>query len=176
MTSTENRVADVDVAQPVATATNNNQTENLKGNDKPKKRREIAPVWKVVKEGSKKFAAQLEKHKNPETKRECLNECVSKHYQDRLRFWQDFRTQSDRLVDSKKFEKCCTSRGLDVQTVAEHVVFEGSVVLNRVIRYGVDAILGERIMMFKKPIYNDENKLYVQSAEGKEQDGAKKSA
>jgi hypothetical protein len=156
-------VADADNATQMAATAVTNPKE---GSNK-KVRREIAPVWKVVRMGNVKFDAQLMKYQNTETKRDCLNESIAKYYRDLLGFWLDFRTHAARLVDSKRFRKCCEDRGLNIQSVAEHVVFEGSAVVNRVIRYGVDAILGERIMMFNTPIYKDEAKLYSQSAESK---------
>ena len=166
ITSINGSVADANKAtQTVATA-----TPEPKGGSNKKVRREIAPVWKVVRMGQRKFNAQLAKNQNTDTKRDCLNECAPKCYEDRLRFWADFRTHAARLVDSKKFDKCCVDRGLSVQAVAEHVTFEGSAVLNRVIRNGAEAILGERIMMFKSPICRDEAHLYLQEAESKERD------
>lgn len=159
-------VADANKAtQTVATAT----PETKDGSNK-KKRREIAPVWKVVRMGHRKFNAQLTKNQNTDTKWDCLNECAPKCYEDRLEFWADFRTHAARLVDSKRFDKCCSDRGLNVQAVAEHVVFEGSAVLNRVIRNGVEATLGERIVMFHSPIYKDKANLYHKEAESKERD------
>lgn len=165
-TSINGSVADANKAtQTVATATSETKVVSNK-----KVRREIAPVWKVVKMGQRKFNAQLTKNQNTDTKWDCLNECSPKCYDDRLRFWTDFRTHAARLVDSKRFDKCCGERGLNVQAVAEHVVFEGSAVLNRVIRNGVEATLGERIMMFHSPIYKDEANLYHEVAESKERD------
>lgn len=157
--------ANTKATQPVATA-----AVETKVISKKRARREIVPVWKVVRMGHRKFNAQLTKNQNTDTKWDCLNECVSKCYEDRLEFWTDFRTQAERLVDSKKFEKRCSERKLNVQAVAEHVVFDGSAVLNRVIRNGLEATLGERIMMYNSPIYKDEAKLYHSIGESKERD------
>ena len=170
-------------AQEVVTPTNEGKKPGSKpeGPEKPTKkkaRRVIAPVWQVVKAGHRMFDAQLTKNQNTETKHDCLNECVSEStcYRDQLEFWLDFKTQAARLEDSKKFGKCCDERGLNPIAVAEHVAFEGSVVLNRVLRYGVEAVLGERIMMFKSPIYQDEANLYSQVVESEERGGEDRAA
>lgn len=181
MFSTENRVADVEATQQVTTVANNETTTPQgkgkgQSNVSDKPRRVTAPVWKVLKAGSKKFDAQLAKTQTTETKRDCINDCVSKHYQDPLVFWMDFRTHADRLVDSKKFTKCCEGKGLDVQSVAEHVTFLGSAKINRVLRYGVEAVFGERIMMYNEPIYLDEANLYSKSTESKGQGADKKAS
>ncbi len=157
-----NVVADANATQTVATAISETKVISNK-----KVRREIPPVWKVVKMGHRKFNAQLAKNQNTDTKWDCLNECAPKCYEDTLEFWMDFRTQAERLTDSVKFNKCCKERKLDVKAVAEHVVFEGSAKLNRVIRDGVESVLGERLMMYHSPIYRDDAKLYSRFAESK---------
>lgn len=151
--------ADKAVAQMAATVAPTKNTDTKK----KRVRRVISPVWRVMKSGNRKFNAQLSIFQNTETKWECLNESASKFYSDRGDFWADFRTQAARLVDSKRFEKCCRDNRLDVQAVAEHVAFEGNAMVNRVIRNGLEVTFGERIMMYQRPIYRDDANLYQQA-------------
>lgn len=117
-----------------------------------------APIWKVLDASRKKFDAQLTK--NVEVKRACIKFCIAEHYADQLRFWLDFKGQTERLLDSKSFDKYCTERKLKPEIVAEHVVYESETVMKRVLSEGIDSVIGERVMMFTQPLFVDENQLY----------------
>lgn len=117
-----------------------------------------APVWKVLDKARKTFDAQLTK--NVEIKRQCIKVSIKEHYKDELRFWLDFKSQTERLLDSKSFERYCTDRNLKPEVVAEHVVYESETVMKRVLNDGIESVMGERVVMFTQPLFKDENQLY----------------
>lgn len=101
-----------------------------------------APVWKVLNTSKAKFNAQI--YKDVKVKRACINASISKYYKDELRFWLDFKGQTELLLDSKRFTEYCVSRNLKPECVAEHVVFEDQATLNKVLKQGIAHVLGKR--------------------------------
>lgn len=141
------------VAAEAKSAYSNKNEKNGKGRGKK------APVWKVLNSSRTKFDAQVTKDTN--VKRVCIEACIGKHYRDDLRFWLDFKTQSERLTDSVRFNAYCESRGLDPKNVSQHIVFESETKVNKVLRDGVASVMGERVMMFSQPLFRDKNNLYT---------------
>jgi hypothetical protein len=92
---------------------------------------------------------------NTESKRKCLNYGFTKVYSDPHRGWLDLKNESKRLLDSRNFHDYCESKELVPQHVAEHVAFEGSSVINKVLRNGIEAVLGDKALMFGKALYED---------------------
>ena len=66
----------------------------------------------------------------------------------------DFRQERERLVDSKRFCETCMALRLAHNDVADHVVFEGKGVVEKVLKEGLQ-IVGEKVHMFNDPLWKD---------------------
>ena len=119
----------------------------------------VQPVYQVVTPARKAFNAQLTK--DGDTKRRCLEAALNKAacYEDKLRFWIDYKAERDRLIDSKRFCADCESRKLTPSDVADHVVFEGKGMVNKVLKDGLQ-VMGENAQMFNCPLWEDTESLY----------------
>jgi len=128
------------------------ETKTVKGRGKK------APVWKVLGRSRRKFDAQLTK--DNDVKRQCIAFCIGEYYSDELRFWLDFKSHTEKLLDSMSFRKYCENRSLKPAIVAEHLVYEGESVVKKVLCDGIEPVMGERVMMFTQPLFIDEQRLY----------------
>jgi len=141
-------------AAEVKNITQSNETITVKIKGRGKK----APIWKVLDKSRRKFDAQLTKDNG--VKRQCIAFCIEEHYSDKLRFWLDFKSHTEKLLDSVSFSKYCKSRSLEPAIVAEHLVYEGESVMKKVLCDGIGAVMGEKVMMFTQPLFIDEYQLY----------------
>ena len=127
----------------------------------PKKRTyKPQPIYYILGKSRQQFMWQLEK--DSATKVACMEAALAanpKMYSDRLRFELDFKAERDRLTDSKRFCLACETLGLEPKNVADHVVFEGKAVLEKVLKNGLQ-VLGEKVRMFNEPLWVDSEDLY----------------
>ncbi len=120
-----------------------------KGNKKnvgAQKRQAIPAMWRILGKAQKTFEAQLEK--SNETKLKCIDNYLAAEMNDAPRFWGEFMEQVEKLLDSRKYVRECQQLGYDPTNVAEHVVFLGSATLNKVLKYGVQSVLGSKLMLY----------------------------
>lgn len=155
--------------QGTANASGNNgsnQTTGTTEERKPQRRYNMQPVYKVLRKAKRLYYAQVVM--SVENKVKCIETALASMdnlYPDKLRFELDFRTERERLVDSIKFSKACKALELDPVNVADHVVFEGKGVLEKVLKEGLQ-VVGEKAHMFNAPLWKDTENLY--SKEDKE--------
>lgn len=141
-------------AAEVKNTTQSNETTTVKIKGRGKK----APIWKVLDKSRRKFDAQISK--GNDVKRQCIEFCIGEHYSDKRMFWMDFKSHTEKMLDSMSFNKYCENRSLKPVFVAEHLVFEGESVMKKVLCDGIGAVMGERVMMFTQPLFIDEQQLY----------------
>lgn len=115
------------------------------------------PPFNVLKPAKRQFMRQV--IKNNETKRGCIEENISNHYEDKLRFWLDFNKKVGVLLDSMKFNKYCESKNHDARQVAEHTIFEGKEFYNAILK-GEYSLLDEMAYMFKDYLFEDTENIY----------------
>ena len=137
----------------VTTATevaNTNASENTaKGNRKNasnQKRQAIPAMWRILGRAQKAFEAQLEKDNRVKLK--CIESYLVAEMNDVPRFWNEFMEQVEKLLDSRKYVRECQQLEYDPTNVAEHIVFLGSSTLNKVLKYGVQSVLGSKLMFY----------------------------
>lgn len=126
----------------------------------PKRARKGQGIYNVITPSRRTFERQLDKDGN--TKRRCIAAELEKRaslYPDPLRFYVEFHTERERLMDSKSFCNDCKTLDLNPEYVADHVVFEGRSKLNLVLRDGLQA-LGEKVRMFNCPLWDDSENLF----------------
>ena len=98
-----------------------------------------------------------------QAKKACIERALTestKLYEDKLRFYMDFKAERERLLDSKKFNDACVALRLDATAVADNIVFEGKTVLERVLKEGLQ-VVGEKVHMFNGTLWEDSEKLYA---------------
>lgn len=122
-----------------------------------------APVYSVLTKARAQYKRQITQ--NVETKRECIKMNISAYYDDALRFWLDFENETKDLLDSKRFCEKCEEIGIKPHDAAEHVVFEGKSIKNRVWKNGLEATLGDKARMFNAPLYEDKEGIYGKKQE-----------
>ena len=118
------------------------------------------PVYRVLRNARKKFNQQLDK--DSKMKIRCMETALAESsdlYPDKLRFELDFKAERDRLTDSIKFNNACKAKGKVPEYVADHTVYEGKAMMEKVLREGIQ-ILGERINMFNEALWSDSQELY----------------
>ena len=128
----------------------------------PKARRAYkqSPLSGVLRKAKALFNRQLVQ--SGETKAKCIELALSRSsslYPDPLRFWQAFKAERDRLLDSAKFNKACRDLSLEPAYVADHVLFEGKANIDKVLKEGLQ-VMGESVHMFKTPLWDDKFNLY----------------
>ena len=164
-------------AQQGAEDTHSNEGGNTNGktkDEKPKRTYKMQSVYKVLGKAKRLFLKQVTKDINAKTA--CMKMALASYddlYPDALRFELDFRSERERLTDSKKFCDACRALGKEPNYVADNTVFEGKTMLERVLKEGIQA-LGEKINMFNAPLWEDTQKLYAGSAfeQGEKKEGA----
>ncbi len=137
-----------------------NNEKKVSAASKTRKSNHIQPVYHVLKGARKLFNNQLDK--DSMMKKRCIEVALqsnSKLYSDPLRFDLDFRAERERLLDSKRFEEACIAINLKPEDVADHVLFEGKAILEKVLREGLQ-VIGEKARMFKAPLWEDKQSLY----------------
>ena len=102
-------------------------------------------IFAVMTRARRMFARQLIVTQNLDTKIACIQEVANGVYADPQRVWYDLLTEAKRLTNLIDFNEYCRALRLNPAHVAQHIVFEGS---------GI----GERIRMFEKPLY-DQTKI-----------------
>ena len=115
-------------------------------------------IFAVMTRARRMFARQLIVTQNLDTKIACIQEVANGVYADPQRVWYDLLTEAKRLTNLIDFNEYCRALRLNPAHVAQHIVFEGSGIVNKVMRYGVEQVIGERIRMFEKPLY-DQTKI-----------------
>ena len=112
-------------------------------------------IWKTLNRARRKFYQQLKATQNNATKIACIEEVAPEVYKsDHKMVWYDLLKESKRLTNLIDFNEYCHSLQRNPAFVAQHVAFEGSGVVNKVIRYGVESALGDRILAYDEPLYN----------------------
>lgn len=112
-------------------------------------------IWMTLNRARRKFYQQLKATQNIATKIACIDEVAQEVYKsDHKMVWYDLLKESKRLTNLIDFNEYCHSLQRNPAFVAQHVAFEGSGVVNKVIRYGVESALGDRILAYDEPLYN----------------------
>ena len=112
-------------------------------------------IWVTLNRARRKFYQQLKATQNNATKIACIDEVAQEVYKsDHKMVWYDLLKESKRLTNLIDFNEYCHSLQRNPAFVAQHVAFEGSGVVNKVIRYGVESALGDRILAYDEPLYN----------------------
>lgn len=137
---------------------NENTPKGSKRNAGVQKRQAIPAMWRVLGRAKKTFDAQLDK--NNETKLKCINTYLLAEMNDVPKFWGEFMEQVEKLLDSRKYVRNCQQLGYDATNVAEHVVFLGSAMLNKVLKYGVENVLGNDLMLYGERLSSEDAEMY----------------
>lgn len=112
-------------------------------------------IWMTLNRARRKFYQQLKATQNNATKIACIDEIAQEVYKsDHKMVWYDLLKESKRLTNLIDFNEYCHSLQRNPAFVAQHVAFEGSGVVNKVMRYGVESVLGDRILAYDEPLYN----------------------
>ena len=112
-------------------------------------------IWVTLNRARRMFHQQLKVTQNNSTKIACIHEASNEVYKkNSYMVWYDLVNESRRLTNLIDFNKYCGTLNLVPATVAQHVVFDGSSIVNKVIRYGVESVLGERILAYNEPLFN----------------------
>ena len=111
------------------------------------KRQAIPPLWRIIGKAQRVFNVQLDK--GNEVKLRCINSFIASEMSDTGKFWGEFMSHVERLLDSRKYVSDCNLLGYDAANVAEHIVFLGSARLNKVLTLGVKSVLKNDIMLYK---------------------------
>ena len=125
-------------------------------------KRNVSPLWSVITKANKVFAVQVDK--DNQRKLKCLEYAMVGKYSDHDKFWVEYHQQTSTLLDSRRFCKDCMDKGLYPVAIAEHVVFEGSAMMRKVLKEGVTNALGEKIQFYKNVFTPKNTKGYITEA------------
>ena len=131
--------------------------------ESPQRKYKMQPLYKVLRKAKRLYYSQVDK--SVENKIKCIMTALASYdslYPDALRFEMDFRQERERLVDSKRFCETCMALRLAHNDVADHVVFEGKGVVEKVLKEGLQ-IVGEKVHMFNAPLWKDTENLYSEA-------------
>lgn len=97
-------------------------------------------IWVTLNRARRKFYQQLKATQNNATKIACIDEVAQEVYKsDHKMVWYDLVNESKRLTNLIDFNNYCHKLQRNPDYVAQNVTFEGSSVVNKVMRYGVEA-------------------------------------
>ena len=147
-------------------ATNDaNQKSNNNSNKAPKRatKRNVSPLWSVITKANKVFAVQIKKDNG--TKLDCLKNAMVSKYSDHDKFWVEYHQQTSTLLDSRRFCKECVDYGCNPAFVAEHIVFEGSAMVRRVLKEGVKVVLREGVRLYEVRFTEDATDKFITEVE-----------
>lgn len=112
-------------------------------------------IWVALSRARRMFHHQLKATQNNSTKIACIKEVANVVYKhDPYMVWYDLVNESKRLTNLIDFNNYCHKLQRNPDYVAQNVTFEGSSVVNKVMRYGVETVLGERILAYDEPLFN----------------------
>ena len=145
-------------------ANQDNSKSNTNSDKAPKRvtKRNVSPLWSVITKANKVFAVQVDK--DNQRKLKCLEYAMVGKYSDHDKFWVEYHQQTSTLLDSRRFCKDCMDKGLYPVAIAEHVVFEGSAMMRKVLKEGVTNALGEKIQFYKNVFTPKNTKGYITEA------------
>lgn len=141
-----------------------NSKLNTNSDKAPKRatKRNVSPLWSVITRANRVFALQVTK--TNKCKLDCLTNAMVGKYPDQDKFWVEYHQQTCTLLDSRRFCKDCMDKGLYPVAIAEHVVFEGSAMMRKVLKEGVTNALGEKIQFYKDMFTPEDKKGYITEA------------
>jgi hypothetical protein len=143
------------VAQQKGAANASGNNGSNQNESKPKRSYQLQPVYKVLLKARRLNQRQVTQETDNRAK--CVDIVLATSeslYPDPSQFKLDFQAESDRLTDSKRFCRECEALGMDPATVADNIAFEGKIVLEKVLKEGLQ-FLGERVKSFDVPLWND---------------------
>lgn len=88
------------------------------------------------------------------THREAVERILPKANYPKTQFLYEFGKETERVLDSKRFENDCRNMNLDPKVVSQHVVFAGDRYVKAVISKGLEAAMGSLIVYMTKPIFD----------------------
>ncbi|MDR0661274.1 MAG: hypothetical protein LBG19_10900 [Prevotellaceae bacterium] len=110
-----------------------------------------ANVWTAVATGRNVFKNQMDK--SYDTKVRSLQYALGTKFPTYHSFGNDLNSMVENLCDSKRFIKECEDLQLVPTAVAQHVIFEGQKVFNKVRDFGLRITFGRQVSEFNKPLY-----------------------
>lgn len=134
-----------------------NTVENAKSTEPARPQRNVSGTsqfWSVVAKARRTFEKQLDI--SNDVKRRCLEHFISTVTTDPVKFWADYMDEVNILLDSRKFERECEELGVDKTNIATHLVFLGSGMRNKVMRYGIRSVIGNDYILYKDRFVPDE--------------------
>lgn len=143
-------------------AQNNNNSKTAKNKSGSTTPRKVDPLWSVIRKANKVFAVQIKK--DNECKLNCLEFAMHSKFDDHEKFWVEYHKHTSTLLDSRRFCKDCMDRGYCPVAIAEHVVFEGSTVMRKVLKEGVFHAIGENIQFYTKGFTPQTKAVYITQA------------
>lgn len=115
----------------------------------------VSKISTTMNRARRKFQQQLKKMQTIQTKIDCIEEVAEEVYGSVPQMvWHDLLKESKRLTNLVDFNEYCRSLDLNPSYVAQHIVFEGSGVVNKVMRNGVEDVLGAMIIVYNEPLFN----------------------
>ena len=134
----------------------------------PKKRKPVPEIWTVLRKARKIFDAQLVK--SNETKLLCINNQVNGAFLDVPKFWGDYLTQTERLLNNLKYLKECKRLKVSAKNLSEHIVFLGSATINKVLNDGVESTLGKDLTFYSGEILTPEIREIFRNEDEEDED------
>ena len=131
------------------TATLSDSASAAQGAAKNAKSNRISPFNRVITSARKLYARQLDQ--NASVKNRCMEHNVTKYYDEPEKFWAEFESRKEDILDRGTFKARCENEGLNPKNVAEHLLFEGSATVKKTLETGFAHLKG-RHMTYTEPI------------------------
>ena len=109
----------------------------------------ISPFNRVITSSRKLYARQLDQ--NASVNNRCMERNVTKYYDEPEKFWAEFESRKEDILDRGTFKARCEKEGLNPKNVAEHLLFEGSGIVKKTLETGFAHLKG-RHMTYTEPI------------------------
>ena len=113
-------------------------TSVVKSTTNGAKTNRVSMFNRVISSSRKLYENQMYQH--ADVKFRCINHSISKMGANSAKFWEEFNKRKEDMLDRHSFVCRCRDEGLDPEIVAEHLIMEGSVTVNKVLSEGFTSL------------------------------------
>lgn len=109
--------------------------------------------WSLIYKARKNYNVQFDK--TNEVKLRSIKQLIPSLTADEEKFWSEYMTEANTLLNSRKYLAECEKLGVDATTLATHIVFLGSGERSKVLKYGVENVIGTDYRLYVEQFVPD---------------------
>ena len=140
-----------------AKVANNVESANASSAKSQRGRSSKTTFWSLISKARKNYNVQFDK--TNEVKLRSIKQLIPSLTADEEKFWSEYMTEANTLLNSRnnsrKYLAECEKLGVDATTLATHIVFLGSGERSKVLKYGVENVIGTDYRLYVEQFVPD---------------------